>query len=54
MALSVTQVLTLSVTAACLGLSAYHFKGGRRGLAVAFLGYSAAHTGMFLVERNQN
>jgi len=50
MALSGSQILTLGVTIAYLGITAFHFKAGRKGLGLAFLGYSVANTGMILAE----
>ena len=50
MALSGSQMLTLGVTVAYLGVTAFHLKEGRKGLALAFLGYSVANTGMILAE----
>lgn len=54
MALSGSQMLTLGVTVAYLGVTAFHLKEGRKGLALAFLGYSVANTGMILAERQSS
>ena len=47
-------MLTLGVTVAYLGVTAFHLKEGRKGLALAFLGYSVANTGMILAERQSS
>ena len=50
--LSGSQKLTLAVTVTYLGVTAFHAKEGRKGLALAFLGYSIANVGMIYAEGN--
>ena len=50
--LSGSQKLTLAVTFTYLGVTAFHAREGRKGLALAFLGYSIANVGMIYAEGN--
>tara|TARA_B100000900_G_scaffold403639_1_gene410959 strand:- start:503 stop:661 length:159 start_codon:yes stop_codon:yes gene_type:complete len=50
MALSKTQLLTAGISVVYAGISFFHFKEGRKGLATAFLGYTIANMGLILAE----
>jgi len=52
MGMSGSQKLVAGVTVAYIATALTHYSGGRKELALMFLGYSVANVGAFLLEGN--
>jgi hypothetical protein len=52
MGMSGSQKLVAGVTVAYIATALTHYNGGRKELALMFLGYSVANVGAFLLEGN--
>ena len=52
MGMSGSQKLVAGVTIAYIATAFTHYSGGRKELALMFLGYSVANVGAFLLEGN--
>lgn len=52
MGMSGSQKLVAGVTIAYIATALTHYSGGRKELALMFLGYSVANVGAFLLEGN--
>lgn len=52
MGMSGSQKLVAGVTVAYIATAFTHYSGGRKELALMFLGYSVANVGAFLLEGN--